>query len=389
MAISFVNSAVGSSSPNTGISFALPTLQANDLIIVAAAVGDTANNGLAAPTAPSGFARVPGVAATIYSNDVADCNLDVYYKIAVSGDSGATMTFGAVGGTNASNAAVAMVFRGVDTTTPFDVNATSTSGINTSNADPPSIDHGNPSGVWTVIAGATGHTGTATATFTFPTGYTTNAAQRAHDDGTDILLGMGYNSSPSDPEDPGAFTAANIGTAADNAWAAVTMALRPATLTATRGRVSFAELEVPFVATRGRVSFAELEVPTVATRGRISFAELEVPTVATRGRVSQVEFEVPSLGSPTRGQVSWVELEVPDVQPTRGRISWVELEVPFVPTRGRVSVVELEVPAVATRGRISWVEFQVPTVGDAGGPPAFVHTGRGLHFLMNFFFYGG
>lgn len=33
------------------------------------------------------------------------------------------------------------------------------------------------------------------------------------------------------------------------------------TVTATRGRVSFAELEVPFVPTRGRLSWAELEVP--------------------------------------------------------------------------------------------------------------------------------
>src|SRR5688572_21359406 len=123
MAISFVGSAVGSSSPNTGISFTLPTLLAGDLIIVAAAVGDTASNGLAAPTAPSGFARVPGVVATLYGNDTNDVNLDLYYKVAVSGDSGATITFAAVGGTNASNAAVVMVFRGVDATTPFDVNA--------------------------------------------------------------------------------------------------------------------------------------------------------------------------------------------------------------------------------------------------------------------------
>lgn len=330
MAISFVDSAVGSSSPNTGISFALPSLAAGDLIIVAAAVGDTANNGLAAPSAPTGFARVPGVAATIYSNDVADCNLDVYYKIAVGGDSGATMTFAAVGGTNASNAAVVMVFRGVDPTTPFDVNATTDSGVSSSAADPPSINHNNPSGVWTVIVGATGHTGGGSAAFTFPSGYTTNARQRAHDDTTDILVGMGYRSSGvSDPEDPAAFSAATIGTAADNAWAAVTMALRPFVPTPTRGRVSWAELEIPFVPTRGRASWAELEVPTVPTRGRVSFAELEVPLVPTRALVSWAELEVPEPPTPTRGLVSMVELEVP-FGPTRGLVSWVELEVPDV-----------------------------------------------------------
>ena len=228
MAISFIGSAVGSSSPNTATTITLPTLLADDVIIIAAAVGDTANNGIPAPT---GYTRVPGVAATLYANDVNDTNLDLYYKIAVAGDSGATVTLTATGGTNASNAGVAMVFRGVDTTTPFDVNAATATAINTSAADPPSLDHGNPSGVWTVIAASTGHTGGATATFTFPTGYTTNAAQRAHNDTIDVLVGVGYNSSPADPENPAAFSAANIGTAADNAWAAGTMALRPAVVT--------------------------------------------------------------------------------------------------------------------------------------------------------------
>jgi len=224
VAISFVGSAVASSSPTTATTITLPTLNANDLIIIAAAVGDTANNGIPAPT---GYSRVPGVAATLYSNDANDTNLDLYYKIAVAGDSGATVTLTATGGTNASNAGVAMVFRGVSTTTPFDVNATTATGINTSNADPPSIDHLNPAGVWTVIAASTGHTGGASGAFTFPTNYTTNAAQRTHNDTIDVLAGMGYRTAPADPENPGAFTASGIGTAADNAWAAVTMALRP------------------------------------------------------------------------------------------------------------------------------------------------------------------
>jgi hypothetical protein len=227
--ISFIGSAVNSSSPATATVLTLPTLQANDLIIIAAAVGDTANNGIPAPT---NYVRVPGVAATLYANDVADTNLDLYYKIAVGGDSGSNVTLTATGGTNASNAGVAMVFRGVDTTTPFDVNAAATTGVSSSNADPPSLDHNNPVGVWTVIAASTGHTGGATATFTFPANYTTNAAQRAHNDSTDVLVGMGYRTNPADPEDPGAFTAANIGTATDNGWAAATMALRPAATSA-------------------------------------------------------------------------------------------------------------------------------------------------------------
>ena len=224
MAISFIGSAVGSSSPNTATTITLPTLNADDLIIIAAAVGDTANNGIPAPT---GYSRVPGVAATLYANDTNDTNLDLYYKKAVAGDSGATVTLTATGGTNASNAGVAMVFRGVDTTTPFDVNATTATGIDTSNADPPSIDFLDAA-AWTVIAASTGHTGGATATFTFPANYTTNAAQRAHNDTIDVLVGMGYRTNPADPENPGALTAANIGTASANAWCAATLALRVA-----------------------------------------------------------------------------------------------------------------------------------------------------------------
>ena len=80
-------------------------------------------------------------------------------------------------------------------------------------------------------------------------------------------------------------------------------------LTATRGRVSWAELETPLVPTRGRASWAEFETPVVATRGRASWAEFETPVVATRGRLSWSEFEAPAVA--TRGRASWAEFEVP------------------------------------------------------------------------------
>lgn len=134
--------------------------------------------------------------------------------------------------------------------------------------------------------------------------------------------------------------------------------------TPTRGRVSFAELEVPQVATRGRIAWAEFEVPSVATRGRVSFAELEVPQVPTRGSVSFAELEVPQV--PTRGRVSWSELEVPNVPaaPTRGVSSWLELEAPDppTPTRGRIAFAELELPALPTLARLAWLELEVPDV---------------------------
>jgi hypothetical protein len=131
-------------------------------------------------------------------------------------------------------------------------------------------------------------------------------------------------------------TAADTSTVAapaQGAYAFHGVVFLPVAATPTRGRVSFTELEVPFVPTRGLVSFAELEIPTVPTRGRVSWAELEVPGVATRGRVSWTEFEVPDIATPTRGRVSWAELEVPAVG-TRGRVSWVEFEVPDLGSGG-------------------------------------------------------
>ena len=224
--ISFIASASNSSSPNAGTTVTLPGgMAAGDFILVGAAVGDTADNGLAAPTEGS-YVRIG--TATIYSNDVNDVNLDLYYKIHNGSDT--TVTFAAVGGTNASNAAVVMVFRGVDTTTPLDTTVSTTSGISSSNADPPSHNWSGAANVWTVAIGATGHTGGASATYTAPTGYTTDFVQQPHNDNSiDVLIGMGYKTSPTDPEDPGAFTAATIGTAADNAWAAATLSLKAAT----------------------------------------------------------------------------------------------------------------------------------------------------------------
>lgn len=296
MAISFIGSAVGSSSPSTNTTITLPTLQAGDLIIIAAAVGDTANNGIPVPT---GYSRVPGVAATIYSNDVNDVNLDLFYKIAVGGDSGAVVTLTATGGTNASNAGVAMVFRGVSPGNPFDTNANTASGISTSNADPPSHNWSGTAGGWTVIAAATGHTGGAGATFTFPTNYTTNAAQRAHDDTIDVLVGMGYRTNPADPEDPGAFTAATIGTAADNAWAAVTMSLKePVTtqqsLNATATGVATLSAALSFSVAMSATAVGSATMSAVATFSRslsavaVGIADLVTQFIAGEGAVGQI-----------------------------------------------------------------------------------------------------
>lgn len=151
---------------------------------------------------------------------------------------------------------------------------------------------------------------------------------------------------------PGTADFAIGGTAASDDMAYVAVAISEVTsLSPTRGLVSFAETEIPFVATRGLISFAELETPLTSTRGLISFAEIEFPISPTRGLNSFVEFEVPTFG----------------LEPTRGLVSWAEFEVQFQATRGIVSFAEFELPASATRGLISFAEFESPEVGGGGG----------------------
>lgn len=135
------------------------------------------------------------------------------------------------------------------------------------------------------------------------------------------------------------------------------------TVSATRrGRVSWAEFEVPNVPHRAQVSFAELEVPNVPHRAQVSWAELEVPNAPRRAQISFAELEIPL--PPRRAQVSWAEFEVPTlVQTRRALVSWAEFEVPLPPRRAMVSWAELEVPDMsARRARVSWAEMEVPPV---------------------------
>jgi hypothetical protein len=222
MAISFIGSAENSAANGADVTITLPGgMQQNDLVIVTYAIGDNDNLDLNMAMVTSGYTEIHDLLA----NDTSDCNLGVFYKFMPATPDSSAVVDG-LGGTDAAVAAVCMVFRGVDTTTPFDVTSTSATGLNTMHPDPPSIDHNNPSGVWTVIAGASGQTIGGAETYTFPTGYTTNALDRGQADTTSVTVGMGYRTNPSDPEDPGVMT--HSGTDSTGyCWCAVTMALRP------------------------------------------------------------------------------------------------------------------------------------------------------------------
>lgn len=225
-AISFVGSCENSAASNPNgadVTLTLPSMQLDDLVIVAYSNGDADDVDENVGMITAGYTEV----ADLFANDTNETNFGVYWKVmGASPDTSATVD--GLGGIDTSVAAVCMVFRGVSTTTPMDISLVGGTTLNTMHANPGPIDHNNPSGVWTVIAGASGHTLAGAGTYTFPTGYTTNAVDRGSDDTSDTTVGLGYRSSGvSDPEDPGTMTHSGTDNAAF-ASATTTMALRPA-----------------------------------------------------------------------------------------------------------------------------------------------------------------
>jgi len=225
VAISFRGAATPVTAANGGaVAVDLTTISGlaqNDLVIFAymIASGNSANVDMA--PSEGGWTEV----ADLFQTDNIRTDLGVFYKkMGASPDT--TVTGPATSDATHSLAAVAMAFTGVDTTTPMDVAAATASGPSTFIPNPPSIDHNNPSGLWTVIVGAAAH-GQNAQTYTFPTGYTTNATQTTGLDDSDSSIGMGYRTNPSDPEDPGTMVLSGTDSTLYS-WAAVTMALRPA-----------------------------------------------------------------------------------------------------------------------------------------------------------------
>ena len=227
MAISFIGSASSSSSPNADTTITLPAMVQNDLVIVGAAFGDNDNAAATIVMVTAGYTALTQISNTA---DTQDVYLRVFWKLMGATPDTTAVIEGNIGlGTDASLAGVAMVFRGIDTVTPIDVTPTTASGIDTMHPNPPSIDFLDAA-AWTVIVGASGHTLAETGTYTFPTGYTTNAVNKGHNDTNDVTVGIGYKTTPADPEDPGVMTHSG----ADNvafAWAAMTIALRSLPLT--------------------------------------------------------------------------------------------------------------------------------------------------------------
>jgi hypothetical protein len=126
-----------------------------------------------------------------------------------------------------STAGLAFAYRGVDTTTPMDVTATTNTVTNSADITPASINFSD-SGAAVVICTAHGHNRGSTVNLVFPTNYTADGAVwYAGDDPSDCTVGQSPYFSPSDPESPGE-VAINASDSTQYASCSVTLALRPA-----------------------------------------------------------------------------------------------------------------------------------------------------------------
>jgi hypothetical protein len=200
----------------TGGSDAVPA--ANDLVIVSAVTGSAAGNPAMAVTTPTGYTALGQLNQ---SAQTADTSQDVSYKI----QPGTPETAVTIPGTtnNAwAEAYTIQVFRGVDPTTPMDATPISAGGTGTGRPDPGQISLVT-AGAWTVICGG-GAAGTG-ANYTAPANYTTNFVTATGNDTTDAMAGSGYNTAPSTPENPAAFTGGTTGST--DSWTCYTLALRP------------------------------------------------------------------------------------------------------------------------------------------------------------------
>lgn len=202
---------------------------AGDFVLLIAGDGDTTDNVMGTPTGPASGWTDAGTSEQ-YSNSTVDANARLWYIYPSAG----TLLFtvpGTGGGTNCGSCTALMVFSGVASVAqggPFSTAIAKTTGAG-ANPDSPSI--ATAAGDW-VVSAVVGTHATTMGTYTAPTNYTTNAnLGTAGNDTNASRAAMGYNSSPGNPEDPGAWTLST--SVSTDAWCSYTVALKEAPAAAT------------------------------------------------------------------------------------------------------------------------------------------------------------
>lgn len=183
-------------------------------------IGVYVSHDTAAKLISDGTTAYTAIGSQVQADDTFNANLDVAYKF-MGASPDASTTFGPSGGAASAAANAVLVFSGVDQSTPLDVASTSALDVNNGQPNPPSIT---PSTAGAVVVGVGGAGFSSALTFTSSdlSGFTTAGGT----DNNSCGVGGGYSTWTS-----GAFNPAQWGGGTTNsqaAWAARTIALRPA-----------------------------------------------------------------------------------------------------------------------------------------------------------------
>jgi collagen type VII alpha len=246
MAISFVGSLIGSHASTSAqtvnfsglldASGATPTLQANDIVVVTVFQAAAATRTQAQLT-PSGYTVAH--ASVITASDTNISSQQTSYKV-MGPAPDTSVSIPASAATTAGVAYSVHVFRGIDVGTPLDVTATTASGINGAQPNPPSITPAT-AGAWIYCAAGGAMAAGASPQSTAPTGLSTatNAWRQTVLTTTtnDPGLAAGYKSDwASGAFDCPALT--GYTTTNTGSWTAATLALRPQAVTIGNGSSS-------------------------------------------------------------------------------------------------------------------------------------------------------
>jgi hypothetical protein len=190
----------------------------NDIVVVITGFVGVADGNPGVVT--SGYAEL----ADLYANDTRDANLSVAWKL-MGASPDTQVEVNGSGSADYGSGTVVHVWRGVNTSTPFDETAVTATAINSATADAPAIVPVTSKAAVLSCALATG--GTSQTTLTAPSGMGNLVAYKGDGTLADVTvavasytwtLGTGtYN--------PGAFGGA-VSTTSDS-WATVTLVLRP------------------------------------------------------------------------------------------------------------------------------------------------------------------
>jgi hypothetical protein len=230
-AIGYVGSQVGQFAGTTTaqtVTFALTgglssTPQAGDLVIITYGVGSTADRTLIIET--TGAVAYTLAGSEMYQNDTFDANQRTAYRFMPGTPDTQFRLSETAGGTgNAADAGAytVHVFRNVDASTPLDVAAVTAGNINGRVVDPGQVTP-TTAGAMIYVAGvgAGGTGGTYTAAYLSGFRATTQV------DTNDVMIGAGYVPWTTGAYNPAAFSGGGT-TTTNDAWTAITLALRPA-----------------------------------------------------------------------------------------------------------------------------------------------------------------